>query len=51
MDAGVTKTGMRIVNTWHSSTAVKGRVELMRGKILHAEVDVPKEKMEILDVT
>ncbi|XP_041357420.1 apolipophorins-like [Gigantopelta aegis] len=51
VDAGVTKTGMRVVNTWHSSTAVQGRVELMRGKILHAEIDMPKEKMEILDVT
>ncbi|XP_046338509.2 uncharacterized protein LOC124119888 [Haliotis rufescens] len=51
MDAFVTKTGLRVVNTWHSSTALKGRVELNRGKILSANIDFPQEKMEILDVS
>ncbi|XP_071116773.1 uncharacterized protein [Haliotis cracherodii] len=50
MDAFVTKTGLRVVNTWHSSTALKGRVELSRGKILSADIDFPQQKMEILDV-
>ncbi|XP_046557711.1 apolipophorins-like [Haliotis rubra] len=51
MDAFVTKTGLRVVNTWHSSTALKGRVELRRGKILSADIDFPQQKMEILDVS
>ncbi|XP_046557707.1 uncharacterized protein LOC124266910 isoform X2 [Haliotis rubra] len=51
MDAFVTKTGLRVVNTWHSSTALKGRVELRRGKILSADIDLPQQKMEILDVS
>ena len=51
MDAFVTKTGLRVVNTWHTSSALKGRVELERGKILSAELDFPQKKMEILDVT
>ncbi|XP_041357844.1 uncharacterized protein LOC121374798 [Gigantopelta aegis] len=50
VDAFITKTGMRIVNTWHSSTTVRGRIELDRGKILSAEIEAPKNKMEILDV-
>ncbi len=50
MDAYVTKTGLRVVNTWHSSTALKGRVELSRGKILSAELDMPQKKMDIFDV-
>ncbi|XP_067677415.1 uncharacterized protein [Haliotis asinina] len=51
MDAIVTKTGLRVVNTWHSSTALKGHVELRRGKILSAEVHLPQQTMEILDVS
>ncbi|XP_067677414.1 uncharacterized protein [Haliotis asinina] len=51
VDAFVTKTGLRVVNTWHSSTALKGRVELSRGKILRADIDFPQQKMEILDVS
>ena len=50
MDAFVTKTGLRVVNTWHSSTALKGRIELSRGKVLSVEIDFPQKKMEILDV-
>ncbi|XP_067677413.1 uncharacterized protein [Haliotis asinina] len=51
MDAIVTKTGLRVVNTWHSSTALKGHVELRRGKILSVDIDLPQKKMEILDVS
>ncbi|XP_046361600.2 uncharacterized protein LOC124138779 [Haliotis rufescens] len=50
MDAFVTKSGLRVFNTWHSSTALKGRVELTRGKILSAELELPQQKMEIFDV-
>ncbi|XP_067679783.1 uncharacterized protein [Haliotis asinina] len=50
MDAFVTKSGLRVLNTWHSSTALRGRVELTRGKILSAELELPEQKMEIFDV-
>ena len=50
VDAYVTKIGMKVVNTWHSSTATRGRIELNRGKMLSVELQMPEEKMEILDV-
>ncbi|XP_071088621.1 uncharacterized protein [Haliotis cracherodii] len=50
MDAFVTKTGLRVANTWHSSTALQGHIELKRGKVISAEFDFPQQKMEILDV-
>lgn len=50
MDGAVTKTGLKMVTTLHSSTAVQGRVSLQEGEVLEATFSMPKEKMELLDV-
>ncbi|XP_062611985.1 uncharacterized protein LOC134273791, partial [Saccostrea cucullata] len=50
VDAFVTKSGLKMVSTLHSSTLLKGHVELQDGKILNANLDVPKDKMEIFSL-
>ncbi|XP_012938169.2 apolipophorins-like [Aplysia californica] len=47
VDAMVTKTGLRMRNTLHTSTALKGRVQLERGQLLNMEFETPQDKMEI----
>ncbi|XP_041358361.1 apolipophorins-like [Gigantopelta aegis] len=41
---------MKVVNTWHSSTAIQGRIELNRGRVLRVKLNMPQDKIEILDV-
>lgn len=50
VDAFVTKSGLKMVSTVHSSTLLKGHVELRDGTIFNANLDVPKDKMEIFSV-
>ncbi|XP_061171948.1 uncharacterized protein LOC133181472, partial [Saccostrea echinata] len=50
VDAFVTKSGLKMVSTLHSSTLLKGHVELQDGKIFNANLDVPKDKMEIFSL-
>ncbi|GFO07586.1 apolipophorin [Plakobranchus ocellatus] len=49
VDAFVTKTGLRMRNTLHSSTALKGHIHIGRGESLSIELESPQEKMEIFD--
>ena len=50
VDALVTKTGIKMVSNLHTSTMVKGKIQLSEGKILNAEWDLPEDKMEIISV-
>ncbi|CAH1772638.1 unnamed protein product [Owenia fusiformis] len=50
VDAFVTKTGLRVVSTLHSSTYAEGKIELQNGQLLNVKVDMPKDKIEVLDV-
>ncbi|KAK7501815.1 hypothetical protein BaRGS_00006901, partial [Batillaria attramentaria] len=50
VDAMVTRSALRVTGTLHSSTAIKGRVDLDRGRVLSVELDVPQDKMEIFDI-
>ncbi|XP_048255783.1 apolipophorins-like [Haliotis rufescens] len=50
VDAFVAKTGLKMVSSVHSSSSVKGRVELSRGQIFNLELDMPQDKMEIFNV-
>ena len=49
VDAFVTKSGMKMVSTLHTSTALQGMIELADGRILEMELDMPREKMEIVN--
>ena len=50
VDAMVSRAALHVTGTLHSSSAVKGRVDLDRGRVLSMELDVPEEKMEIFDI-
>ncbi|XP_070194611.1 uncharacterized protein [Littorina saxatilis] len=50
VDALVTRTGLKVSGSVHSSMAVKGRVELDRGRVLSVQVDMPDDRLDILDV-
>ena len=49
VDAFVTKVGLKMISTLHSSSSVKGKLELAGGKIFSLEFDLPKDKLEIFD--
>lgn len=49
IDAYVTKAGLKMVSTVHTSTSLKGRVELRDGQIFNMELDTPEDKQEIFD--
>ncbi|GFS01680.1 apolipophorin [Elysia marginata] len=51
VDAHVTKTGLRMRNTLHTSTSLKGRIQLERGGLFNVEFDSPKEKMELIEAS
>ena len=50
VDAMVSRAALHVTGTLHSSSAVKGRADLDRGRVLSMELDVPEEKMEIFDI-
>lgn len=50
MDAGYTRTGLRVSGSLHSSLAVKGRVELDRGRVLSVQIDMPDNRIDLLDI-
>ena len=49
MDAVVTRSALRMTGTLYSSTIVKGRVQMDRGRLYRLELDVPRDKMTILN--
>ncbi|XP_059142810.1 uncharacterized protein LOC131930369 isoform X2 [Physella acuta] len=49
VDAFVAKLGLRMRNTMHSSTGIKGRIEINRGRELSVEIDPPRDNMEIFN--
>ncbi|XP_070206587.1 uncharacterized protein [Littorina saxatilis] len=49
MDAIVTRTALRMTGTLYSSTVLKGRVQLDRGKLFDMQLDVPKDKMTMFE--
>lgn len=50
VDAMVSRAALHVTGTLHSSTALKGRIDLDRGRVLSVQFDVPEEKMEIFDI-
>ncbi|XP_052103584.1 uncharacterized protein LOC127737090 [Mytilus californianus] len=50
VDAFVTKSGMKMISTMHSSSSLEGHVELANGKVLSAQIKTPFDKMEVFNV-
>lgn len=47
IDAFATRTGLRTVDTLHTSTVANGRVTLRDGKIFELDINTPRNKMEV----
>jgi len=50
VDAFVTKSGIKMRSTLHTSTAVQGRISVDKAGSITAELDTPQEKMNIIDM-
>ena len=48
IDAYITQTGLKMVETLHTSTVVSGKVEMESGKLLSVDWNVPRDKVEVL---
>jgi len=49
VDAHVAKTGLKVINTLHTSTLLDGVLQLSDGKIFDLNFNLPQEKMEIFN--
>ena len=49
IDAHVTRAGMKMVTTLHTSTAVQGSITVDRTGQISAQYDMPQDRMEIID--
>lgn len=50
VDGFVTRTGLKMVSTLHSSTALKGKLQMEDGETFKLNFDVPSDKMELFSV-
>ena len=50
IDAFVTKSGLKMTSTFHTSTAVTAKFELDNKQELTMEFNIPKEKSEIVNM-
>ena len=49
VDAHVTKTGVKMVSTLHTSTAIQGKLTVDKSGAISAKYDFPGDRMEIID--
>ena len=50
VDAFVTKGGLKMLSTLHSSTGARGKIEITNKNVLDMSFDFTKEKSEILSL-
>ena len=50
IDAFVTKGGLKMLTTLHTSTGARGKIEITNNNVLDMSFDYTKEKSEILNV-
>ena len=50
VDATLVKTALKSLSTLHTSTLIDAQVQVQEGRVVKAEVNVPREKIEIFDI-
>ncbi|XP_021356772.1 uncharacterized protein LOC110452518 [Mizuhopecten yessoensis] len=50
VDAFITKGGMKMVSTLHTSTSIRGKLELANNKDFTLELDFPRKKSEVINM-
>jgi hypothetical protein len=48
VDAFVARAGLKMVSTLHSSTITQGKISLLEGKVFHFDLEMPRDKQEII---
>ena len=51
VDAAVTRAGIRLVNTLHTNTYIDGKAKIQGGNLIELQLNVPRDKTEILDIS
>ncbi|KAK3861716.1 hypothetical protein Pcinc_032352 [Petrolisthes cinctipes] len=51
VDAHVTRKGLQISSTLHTSTFLDGKIHINGGKLVDVAINTPKEKVEVIDVS
>nr|XP_045624060.1 uncharacterized protein LOC123774022 [Procambarus clarkii] len=51
VDAHVTRTGLKISSTLHTSTFLDGKLQIDGGKLVDIAFNTPKDKVEVIDVS
>ncbi|XP_068221439.1 uncharacterized protein [Palaemon carinicauda] len=50
VDAHVTRTGLKIKSNLHTSTFLDGKIKINKGKVVDIAFNMPKEKVEVINV-
>ena len=50
VDAYVTRSGIKMISTLHTNTAVMGRLKIGRDGVVTAEYEMPQPRMDIISV-
>jgi hypothetical protein len=50
IDMGISRAGLKMVTTLHTSTSLSGSLDLTNGQVLSVDLDTPKRNNDILDV-
>ena len=49
VDAFIAKTGLKMVNTFHTSTLADGLISLKDGKVFNMDINIPKERLDVFN--
>lgn len=51
VDAGnAARSGLRVVGTMHSSTVLDGRFEVKNGEVIKAQINMPRDRIDVFNV-
>ncbi|XP_064626174.1 apolipophorins-like [Lineus longissimus] len=48
VDANVARTGLKMVTTIHSSTAIEGKMQIQDSQVVNVKFEMPRDKIEII---
>ena len=49
VDAWIAKTGLKLVNTLHTSNIADGKIQIQDGQIFNMDINMPNDRVELLD--
>ena len=49
VDAWIAKTGLKLVNTLHTSNVADGKIQLQDGLVFVMDINVPSDRIELFD--